>query len=118
MKIVKNGVKKTGRQNLLCRDCKRKFQVEYQNKGADPQVKANLIKMLLRGSVVRDCMAVLSVSFCCVLTTILREGKDLEIKPKHRSYKRVQIDEQWSYVGKKEKKVWMIYACVPKRVRY
>ena len=66
--------------------------------------------MLVRGSGVRDCMAVLGVSFCCVLATILREGKGLEIKPKHESYKRVQIDEQWSYVGKKEKKVWMIYA--------
>lgn len=36
--------------------------------------------------------------------------KDLEIKPGQKSYKRVQIDEQWSYVGKKQKKVWMIYA--------
>ncbi len=110
VKIVKNGVKKTGKQNLLCRDCKRQFQYEYRNKGSDPHVKEKLVRMLLRGSGVRDCMAVLGVSFCGVLATILREGKDLEIKPRHKSYKRVQMDEQWSYVGKKEKKVWMIYA--------
>lgn len=110
VKIVKNGVKKTGKQNLLCRDCKRQFQCEYHNKGSDPQVKEKLVRMLVRGSGVRDCMAVLGVSFGCVLRTILREGEGLEIKPKHKRYKRVQIDEQWSYVGKKEKKVWMMYA--------
>ena len=109
-KVVRNGVKKTGKQNLLCKDCRRQFQCEYRNKGSDPQVKEKLVKMLVRGSGIRDCMAVLGVSFCCVLATILREGKDIEIKPKRKIYRSVQIDEQWSYVGKKEKKVWMIYA--------
>ena len=105
VKIVKNGVKRTGKQNLLCKDCKRQFQIEYQNKGSDPQVKEKLVKMLVRGSGVRDCIAVLGVSFCCVLGMILRQGKTLEIKPRHKSYKRVQIDEQWSYVGNKQRKV-------------
>lgn len=110
MKVVRNGVKNTGKQNLLCKACKRQFQVEYKYRGAAPDVKEKLIRMLLRGSGVRDCMAVLEVSFSCVLGTILREGKDLEIKPKHKHYKSVQIDEQWSYTGSKKKKIWMIYA--------
>lgn len=110
MKVVKNEVKKTGKQNLLCKDCKRQFKCEYHNKGSDPQLKKQLVTILVRGRGVRDYIAVLGVSFCCVLRSNLKEGKHLEIKPKHRNYKRVQIDEQWSYVGKKEKKVWMIYA--------
>ena len=104
VKIVKNGMKKTGKQNLLCKDCTRQFQCEYRNKGSDPQVKKKLVKMLVRGSGVRDCMAVPGVSFGCVLATILREGKDLKIKPNYRSYKRVQIDEQWSYVWERKRR--------------
>ena len=37
-------------------------------------------------------------------------GKASEIKPKRNSYHFVQIDEQWSYVGNKQKKVWLLYA--------
>ena len=110
VKVVKNGIKPTGKQNLRCKGCGRQFQVEYHNKGADPSVRQKLLRMLLRGSGIRDCMAVLEISFSCVLAFILREGKEVVIKPKHNHYKEVQIDEQWSYVGNKKKKVWMIYA--------
>jgi IS1 family transposase len=66
--------------------------------------------MLLRGSGIRDCSEVLGISRDAVLRCILRSGLSLEIKPLQKRYTRVQIDELWSYVGHKEKKVWMIYA--------
>lgn len=37
-------------------------------------------------------------------------GKASGIKPKHTAYHLVQIDGQWSYVGNKQKKVWLLYA--------
>ncbi|MEX8547387.1 MAG: IS1 family transposase [Mucilaginibacter sp.] len=46
----------------------------------------------------------------CVLKSILTMGKASEIRPKHNCYHLVQIDEQWSYVGNKQKKVWLLYA--------
>ena len=110
MKVVKNGLKKTGKQNLLCKDCGKQFQPEYRYLGADQRNKKLIIKMLLRGSGVRDCAIVAGVSTGVVLRIILIEGAKAEIRPKYRSYHKVQIDEQWSYVGKKQKKVWMIYA--------
>ena len=66
--------------------------------------------MLLRCSGVRYYAAVLEVALSYVLATILKQGRDLEMKPKHRTYDSVQIDEQWSYVKEKKKKVWMSYA--------
>ena len=110
VKIVKNGIKKTGKQNLLCTDCCKQFQSEYVYRGADRSVKEVLVKMLLRGSGVRDCAAVLAISTGSVLRTIISEGLELQIKAKQQHYSKVQIDEQWSYVQNKEKKVWMIYA--------
>ena len=66
--------------------------------------------MLLRGSGVRDCAAVLGISSGSVLRCILRMGKAAKIWPKHNAYHLVQIDEHWSYVGNKQKKVWLLYA--------
>ena len=34
----------------------------------------------------------------------------LEVKPAEKRYDRIQIDELWSYVGKKKRKVWLLYA--------
>lgn len=66
--------------------------------------------MLCRGSGIRDCAAVTGVSKRSVLTRIKDLAIKLVLKPRKHCYHRVQIDEQWSYVGKKEKKVWMLYA--------
>ncbi|WP_299289228.1 IS1 family transposase [uncultured Mucilaginibacter sp.] len=48
--------------------------------------------------------------WAAVLRSILSMGKSSEIRPKHESYHLVQIDEQWSYVGNRQKKVWLLYA--------
>src|ERR1051325_1847914 len=66
--------------------------------------------MLLRGSGVRDCAVVLGISVNCVLRHLVKAATEVVIKPQRNYYHRVQIDELWSYVGKKEKKVWILYA--------
>ena len=109
-KVVKNGKKKTGFQNMLCKVCRLQFQGEYLYWGSDQKNKDLLKRMLLRGSGVRDCSVVLGISVGCVLRSILRMGKTSVLKPKYGSYHLVQIDEQWSYVGNKQKKVWLLYA--------
>ena len=110
-KIVKNGKKKNGSQNLLCRSCKKQFKAQYEYKGADPAVKALILRLLERNSGIRDIAEVLQVSRRCVLHQLLRQGNQLDIKPALKQYKSVQIDEVWSYVGKKKKgKYWLIYA--------
>lgn len=110
VKVVKNGKKKTGIQNILCRGCGLQFQDEYFYWGAAHKNRDLLKRMLLRGSGVRDCAVVLGISVSTVLKNILRMGKASEIRPKRNSYHLVQIDEQWSYVGNKQKKVWLLYA--------
>lgn len=44
---------------------------------------------------------------------IKSKAETVVIKPGQHTYNQVQIDEQWSYVGRKEKKVWMLYAYAP-----
>ena len=112
-KVVKNGKKSTGKQNFLCKDCRKQFQFVYTNKGSDPKVQRQIKSSLLHGSGIRDCSAVFSVSQRCVLNLILRLGQKVKIQPKRNQYDLIQLDEFYSFVGHKGKKVWIFYAYAP-----
>ena len=110
-KIVKNGKKSNGSQNLLCRSCKKQFQPVYHYRGAEPKTKQLIIKMLERNSGVRDIEQLLEISRKCILNNLIKASKTITIQPALKHYKSVQIDEVWSYVGKRKKgKYWLMYA--------
>ena len=110
IKVVRNGIKRNGKQNLLCRGCGKQFQTDYVYKGCVAENKELVLKMLCRGSGVRDCAVVSGLSPSTVLTLLKSVAVSTVLKPRQYCYRRVQIDEQWSYVGKKTKKVWLLYA--------
>jgi IS1 family transposase len=64
--------------------------------------------MPVRGIGIRDISAVLKISITKVLK-VLKSTK-YQIKPKQTHYDRLEVDEFWTYVGKKKNKVWLIYA--------
>jgi IS1 family transposase len=64
--------------------------------------------MPVRGIGIRDISAVLKVSITSVLN--VRKSKKYQIKPKRNHYDRLETDEFWTYTGKKQNKVWLIYA--------
>src|SRR5688572_17996702 len=102
-KVVKNGKKKNGAQNLLCRGCSKQFLATYRSKGANPAIQFLILRMLARNNGIRDIEQIVKVSRQCVLNILCRHGTGLEIKPRQQHYKSVQIDELWSYVGQKKK---------------
>lgn len=113
-KVVKNGHKKDGRQNFLCRYCGKQFVYSYLNKGADPKIKHLISSMLLRNCGIRDIAQVLRISPNSVLSHLIHQADLCRIIPKKKHYKSVQIDEHWSYVKHKKKgKRWLIYAYAP-----
>ena len=64
--------------------------------------------MTVRGCGVRDIAIITSVSIGKVLSTI---GSSVyKITPKKHYYERLELDEFWTYVGRKKRKVWLIYA--------
>lgn len=113
LNVVKNGIKSTGKQNFLCKDCRKQFQFAYQNQGANPLIKKQIISSLIHGSGIRDCSTVFKVSTQCVLDLIIRYGQCLEIKPLKKHYQRILFDEMYSFVHNKDKKVWIFYAYAP-----
>ncbi len=109
-RVVGNGKKKSGAQNYLCKACRKQFQKDYLYRACDKKVKDQILPMLLRGSGVRDCAVVLGISPNAVLRHLVAQAGEVIIKPKKRSYHRIDIDELWSYVWRKKKKVWLLNA--------
>jgi IS1 family transposase len=64
--------------------------------------------MLVRGIGIRDISVILKISVGKVLKT-LTSGK-YQITPARKHYDCLEIDEFWTYVGRKTNKVWLIYA--------
>ena len=54
MKVVKNGVNRTGKQNSLSRGGGKQFQCSYHKPSCRPGTKRQVLRTLVRNSGVRD----------------------------------------------------------------
>ena len=107
-KVVKNGHKKSGQQNFLCRSCKKQFQQRYVYAGCKPENKALALRMLLRNSGLRDIQTVLGVHRQTLLKWLIQTAADCRFAPRQSTYQQVQIDELWTFVKKRKKgKQWL-----------
>ena len=108
--IVKNGKKSNHTQNYLCKACSKQFisEVARTYKGTFFYI-TNMIKMMLvRGMGIRDIRIILQISIEKVLKTL--RTSEYQILPAKTHYDCLEIDEFWTYVGKKQHKQWLIYA--------
>jgi IS1 family transposase/transposase-like protein len=113
-KIVKKGRKKTGKQNFLCRTCRKQFQQSYQYAGCKAENKALALKLLVRNSGIRDIEAVLGVHRQTLLKWLKERADECQIRPRQQQYQQVQIDELWTFVKmRKKQKRWLFYAYAP-----
>jgi insertion element IS1 protein InsB len=110
-KIKKNGIKKTGKQNFLCKDCNKQFQYSYINQGANPKNKNLVISMTLNSSGIRDIHRSLGISIAGILFILRTWFKKIEEPEVSGHYLTVQIDEMWTFVKhRKAGKRWLWYA--------
>jgi IS1 family transposase len=62
----------------------------------------------VRGCGIRDIAEIFQVSTTSVLACLA--GQRIIHKPLKQKYDKLEIDEFWSFVGSKKRKVWLIYA--------
>jgi len=108
--IVRNGKKYNGPQNYRCKSCGKQFISDHERtyRGTISWMVFMIKMMLVRGIGIRDISAVLNVSVKKVLKTLC--SSRYEIIPKRNHYDTLEVDEFWTYVGRKSNKVWLIYA--------
>ncbi len=114
MKVVKNGKKRTGKQNFLCRSCGKQFQNQYQYAGCRPENKVLALKLLIKNSGIRDIETVLGVHGQTILRWLNQKADQCQFAPKQQHYGQVQIDQLWTFVKQRKKqKRWLFYAYAP-----
>ena len=108
--IIKNGKKSyKNKQNYLCKNCKKQFIGDFalDYKGCHSEIKKRVKRLFQRGMGIRDIAAVESISFKKVLSLLV--SFCTISSPKQSHYDCLEIDEFWSYLGKKKNKYWLIY---------
>jgi len=109
-KIKKNGNKANGKQNYMCACCHRQFIGDHalKYKGCHSRLIQKILLMLVRGLGIRDIAEIECISLKKVLSVLVNSNRI--ITPKQSHYSALEVDEFWTYVGKKTNKVWLIYA--------
>lgn len=111
--IKHNGMRSHGKQNYRRKDCHRQFvhdsQLSYRS--CQSHIKDKIRLMLVRSCSIADIVVIEKVSKYKVLSVLVKS--EHQIKSKKRYYRRLQVDEFWTYVGHKKNKVWLVYAYDP-----
>src|SRR5215510_8873016 len=125
--IVKRGKTRRGTQRYLCQNTAcvtESFLLDYRNRGCVPGVKHTIIDMSLNASGIRDTARVLRISTDTVLRELRKKEAALEsvnsalLRPLNPDEVTVDIerageaemDEMWSFVGKKKEPRWLWHA--------
>lgn len=115
--IKKNGTTSQGKQKYLCQVCRRQFITDYRYQGCRPSVVARIVPLSLNGCGIRDITRVLGVSPNTVLKTLRRHAAKLKRPRLPPHIAELEVDEMWSFVGKKEQQAWLWYAYEPRSHR-
>jgi len=125
--IVKRRKTGCGTQRYLCQNtgcAKGSFLLDYRNQGCVPEVKQSIIDMSLNASGMRDTARVLRISTDTVLselkkkeailesvnTALLRTLNPAEVAVDIERAGEAEMDEMWSFVGKKGNPRWLWHA--------
>ena len=108
--IVRNGKKRNHTQNYLCKTCRTQFICDHERtyNGTLSTIVDSIKLMFVRGVGIRDISVILKISIGKVLKTL--KSTKYQIQPAKTHYRCLEIDEFWTYVGRKTNKIWLIYA--------
>ena len=126
--IIKAGSSGNGKQRYKCKNngCTTiTFILDYTYIGRLLEIKEKVVEMALNGSGIRDTARVLKISTSTVISELKKTASTIEIvntsllstlnaESVEVQIKKVveesEMDEMWSYVGKKSKQRWLWHA--------
>jgi transposase-like protein len=108
--VKKNGKKRSGKNNYLCKNCGRQFTGDHvlDYKGCHSSIIKRILLMMVRDIGIRDISVIEGISITKVLSVLAKSC--YSIKPKCSHYASLEVTEFWTSVGEKKNEVWLIYA--------
>ena len=108
-KIIKNGFTKNRKQQYYCKDCCKRFIDFYTYKACFQDINQNIISLTKEGLGIRSTARFLQISTTTLLKRILLIAKDIK-PPLVSAGKEYEVDELCTYLGSKNKRIWIVCA--------
>jgi IS1 family transposase len=109
--IKKNGHIHNGKQNFRCKDCGRQFVADKQKKSIPAHDREIIRRLFAERISLRGICRVMHVSLTWLLSFFTQvtddTPDDLGVTPPPKGKLTLELDEMWSFVGKKEDKQWI-----------
>jgi IS1 family transposase/transposase-like protein len=108
-KIVKNGKTKTKKQQYFCKNCNKRFLDFYTYQAYRFGIDNDIIALTNEGTGIRSTARLLKISPTTLLARIIAIAKKI-VQPSIPKGKIYQVDEMRTYVKRKDKLIWIVYA--------
>ena len=109
-RIIKNGSIHNKKKKYQCNTCRRQFVEHPENKIIDDKTIKLINKLLLERISMEGIVRVTGVSDTWLQNFVNAKFKavsrQIEVTTKPKGRLTIECDEEWSYVGNKENKVW------------
>ena len=96
-------------QRYLCKACKKTFIKNYHNQAYHTQTNQNIISLIKESCGIRSISRLLQISTSTLLKRILNIAKNIT-KPIISKGGHYEVDEMRSYIKKKSRMIWIVYA--------
>ncbi|MEI6751767.1 MAG: IS1 family transposase [Paludibacter sp.] len=107
--LIKSGKTGNGKQRYCCKDCKKRFIIDYSYKACQPCINQQIILFTKEGLGIRSTARVLRISVTTLLKRIISIAANIKQPPIDMG-KNYEVDEMRTYIGKKSKLHWIVYA--------
>jgi len=107
--LIKSGKTATGKQRYCCKECNKRFITEYTYKAYEPNINQQIILFAKEGLGIRSTARVLRISVTTLLKRIISIAANIK-QPPIATGQSYEVDEMRTYIGKKSKLRWIVYA--------
>lgn len=108
-KIIKNGTTKNKKQQYYCKTCDKRFIASYTYRAYLSNTNQNIILLTKEGLGIRSTARVLKISTTTLLKRIIVIAQNIK-QPIIAKKKIYEVDEMRSYIKRKDKLIWIVYA--------
>ena len=108
-KIVKNGKTKTKKQQYFCKNCNKRFLDFYTYQAYRYGINNDIIALTKEGAGIRSTARLLRISPTTILSRLITIAKKI-VQPSIPKGKIYLVDEMRTYVKRKDKLIWIVYA--------
>lgn len=108
-RVIKNGRTANNKQQFACKNCRKRFIIDYCYKAYSSSINTNIIALIKEGSGIRSIARLLRISTITLLARINTIAGNVKQPPLTRG-RTYEVDELCTFVYYKGRKIWVASA--------